>query len=130
MRGLSFAGSRSKLGSSMAVRKHRAWLLACARARAACVPRLGTLSPCTVAHNTHKRKVRDIHAVAAQALCLSGCVTRPRRFFGTSSTGCTVSIFFRFCFFYRSESRPERPVRVLSPPEPNFFSRRVGPRDG
>ena len=41
-----------------------------ARARAACVPRLGTLSPCTVAHNTHKRKVRDIHTVAAQALCL------------------------------------------------------------
>ena len=70
MRGLSFAGSRSKLGSSMAVRKRRAWLLACARARAACVPRLGTLSPCTVAHNTHKRKVRDIHTVAAQALCL------------------------------------------------------------
>jgi hypothetical protein len=94
MRGLSFAGSRSKLGSSMAVRKHRAWLLACARARAACVPRLGTLSPCTVAHNTHKRKVRDIHTVAAQALCLSGCVTRPRRFFGNSSTRCTVSIAF------------------------------------
>ena len=33
MRGLSFAGSPSKLGSSMAVRKRRAWLLACARAR-------------------------------------------------------------------------------------------------
>ena len=69
MRGLSFAGSRSKLGSSMAVRKHRAWLLACARARAACVPRLGTLSPCTVAHNTHTSGSykRDIHTVAAQA---------------------------------------------------------------
>ena len=97
MRGLSFAGSRSKLGSSMAVRKRRAWLLACARARAACVPRLGTLSPCTVAHNTHKRKVRDIHTVAAQALCLSGWVTRPRRVFGNSSTGYGFD-FFIFVF--------------------------------
>ena len=69
MRGLSFAGSPSKLGSSMAVRKRRAWLLACARARAACVPRLGTLSPCTVAHDTHKRKVRDIHTVSRRKRC-------------------------------------------------------------
>ena len=105
MRGLSFAGSRSKLGSSMAVRKHRAWLLACARARAACVPRLGTLSPCTVAHNTHTSGSYGTSTRSRRrrcALVVSGCVTR-RRPLGALS-------IFHFCFF----NSPV--VRVLSPP--------------
>ena len=110
-------------GSSMAVRKHRAWLLACSmRASARHSIALYSSSQHTQAEGTG-------HPRSRQALCLSGCVTRPRRFFGNSSTGCTVSIFSFLCFYESVRLDPRRAVRVLSP-RAKLFSRRVGPRDG
>ena len=138
MRGLSFAESRSKLGSSMAVRKHRAWLvLACARARAACVPRLGTLSLCTVAHNTHAEGTGHPHGRAAQALCLSGCETRPRRdytffFFGNSSSvyGFALLIFGKGSLFRNEPQYTFIFYAVSFIPRQNFRCLRELPPEG
>ena len=96
MRGLSFAGSRSKLGSSMVVRKHRAWLLACARARSMRASARHSIA--LYSSSQHTQAAGTGYPRSRQALCLCGCVTRPRRFFGNSSTGYGFG-FFIFVFY-------------------------------